>query len=318
MTSKNRRPTRRRKARAEAEPKGLPIQGDLLGEVDHGGADIDRGEVEVIPVVFVSDLADEAAEGKANATAETAPDLAETAFSGEVVTADADLPEEIMRDDVPSGGPGGGDVPDAAASEEDRVSTAIRVSREGRVQEAVLLFMEILDESPTHPQAQFGLGTLYDDLGRHELAIERFLAASEVDPDNAQVRASLGAAYGAVGRFEDADVELKRALRLEPESVEVRAKEGLLAFRKGLYADAEAGFRGVCKHDPDHGPAHFYRGEALNRLGRVDEALQVMERVIQLQPHNWRAYHTLGMLYDKKHERERAAEMYRRAQELNV
>ena len=130
-----------------------------------------------------------------------------------------------------------------------------------------------------------------------------------------------GPAWGpptAVGRFEDADAELKRALRLEPESVEVRAKEGLLAFRKGLYTDAEADFRGVCKHDPDHGPAHFYRGEALNRLGRVDEALQVMERVIELQPHNWRAYHTLGMLYDKKHERERAAEMYRWARELNV
>ncbi len=288
MTSRNRRSTRRRRAKAKAEPKGPPIQGDLLREVDHGGADIDRGEVEVIPVVFLSDLADEAAERKTDATAETAP------------------------------GPSADDVPDAAASEEDRLTTAISMAGEGRLQEAALLFMEILDESPTHPQAQFGLGTLYDDLGRHELAIERFLAASEVDPENAQVRASLGAAYGAVGRFEDADAELKQALRLEPESVEVRAKEGLLAFRKGLYADAEADFRGVCKHDPDHGPAHFYRGEALNRLGRVDEALQVMERVIELQPHNWRAYHTLGMLYDKKHERERAAEMYRRARELNV
>ena len=282
MTSKNRRPTRRRKAKAEVEPKGLPIQGDLLGEVDSGGADIDRGEVEVIPVVFVSDLSDEAVET------------------------------------VPSGGSGADDIPDAAASEEDRLSTAIRMANEGRVHEAALVFIEILDESPTHPQAHFGLGTLYDDLGRHELAIERFLAASEADPDNAHVRASLGAAYGAVGRFEDADLELKRALRLEPESVEVRAKEGLLAFRKGLYADAEAGLRGVCRHDPDHGPAHFYRGEALNRLGRVDEALQVMERVIEIQPHNWRAYHTLGMLFDKKYERERAAEMYRRARELNV
>jgi Flp pilus assembly protein TadD len=318
MTSRNCRSTRRRRAKAKAEPESLPIQGDLLREVDHGGADIDRGEVEVIPVVFVSDLADEAAERKTDATAETASDFGETAFSGGAVTADADLPEEIMPDAVLSGGPSADDVPNAAASEEDRLTTAIRMAGEGRLQEATLLFMEILDESPTHPQAQFGLGTLYDDLGRHELAIERFLVASEVDPENAQVRASLGAAYGAVGRFEDADAELKRALRLDPESMEVRAKEGLLAFRKGLYADAEADLRGVCKHDPDHGPAHFYRGEALNRLGRVDEAIQVMERVIELQPHNWRAYHTLGMLFDKNHERERAAEMYRRARELNV
>ena len=69
--------------------------------------------------------------------------------------------------------------------------------------------------------------------------------------------------------------------------------------------------------DPTHGPAHFYRGEALNRLGRVDEALETMERTIQLQPGNWRAYHTLGVLFDRKNDRERASEMYRHARELN-
>ena len=42
-----------------------------------------------------------------------------------------------------------------------------------------------------------------------------------------------------------------------------------------------------------------------------------MERAIELQPRNWRAYHTLGMLFDRKDELERAAEMYRQARELN-
>ena len=55
----------------------------------------------------------------------------------------------------------------------------------------------------------------------------------------------------------------------------------------------------------------------MNRLGRVDEAFEIMERTIQLQPRNWRAYHTLGMLLDRKGDLERASEMYRRARELN-
>jgi Flp pilus assembly protein TadD len=41
-----------------------------------------------------------------------------------------------------------------------------------------------------------------------------------------------------------------------------------------------------------------------------------MEQTIQLQPRNWRAYHTLGMLFDRKADRERASEMYRLAGEL--
>ena len=100
-------------------------------------------------------------------------------------------------------------------------------------------------------------------------------------------------------------------------NIQVRLGEAILAFRRGLYAAAEVQLKGICKQNPSHGPAHFYRGEALNRLGRVDEALDSMERAIQLQPRNWRAYHTLGILWDRKNDRERASEMYRQARELN-
>ena len=42
-----------------------------------------------------------------------------------------------------------------------------------------------------------------------------------------------------------------------------------------------------------------------------------MERAVELQPRNWRAYHTLGKLFDRKRDRERASEMYRQARVLN-
>jgi Flp pilus assembly protein TadD len=42
-----------------------------------------------------------------------------------------------------------------------------------------------------------------------------------------------------------------------------------------------------------------------------------MEHAVQLQPMNWRAYHTLGMLFDRKDDPVRAQEMYRQARELN-
>ncbi len=199
---------------------------------------------------------------------------------------------------------------------DERLAIAVHTAREGRMQEAARLYVEILSETPAYPEAQFRLGTLYDDLGRPELAIERFRAASALDPNNPRVRASLGAAYGAVGRFKAADTEVQLALSLDPTSLEVRAEQGLLAFRKGLNAAAEEVLRGVCKEDPRHAAAHFYLGEALNRLGRVAEAVEAMERVIELQPHNWRAYHTLGILFDRMYKPERAAEMHRRAGEL--
>jgi cytochrome c-type biogenesis protein CcmH/NrfG len=45
--------------------------------------------------------------------------------------------------------------------------------------------------------------------------------------------------------------------------------------------------------------------------------MQVLERAIVLQPHNAKAFYTLGHLYDRKHMGQDAAIMYRRARELS-
>ena len=173
------------------------------------------------------------------------------------------------------------------------LALAFQKLREGRGREAAELYHDIVKPAETP------------------------LVAQEVDPENVENLAHLATAYGALGRFGEADAVIEEALRLDPANVQVRVGEAILAFRKGLYGVAEVQLKGICKRNPSHGPAHFYRGEALNRLGRVDEALQTMERTIELQPRNWRAYPTLGMLFDRKDDPERASEMYRYARELN-
>jgi tetratricopeptide (TPR) repeat protein len=198
-----------------------------------------------------------------------------------------------------------------------RLARAFRKFREGRGREAVDIYRDIMGPSESPLLAHINRGLRHDEDGRHESAIEEFLAAEALDPENVENLAHLATAYGALSQFGEADLAINRAIRLDPLNVEVRVGEAILAFRKGLYAAAEVQLKAICMRDSSHGPAHFYRGEALNRLGRVDEALKVMERAVQLQPGNWRAYHTLGMLFDRKDDRERASEMYRRARELN-
>ena len=203
------------------------------------------------------------------------------------------------------------------AQEHNPLARAFRQLREGRGRETTSLYQDIVKPRQTPVMAHIGRGIRYDEDGHHELAIDEFLAAKELDPDNVEVLARLAAACGLLGRFAEADREIGKAIRLDPVNVQARVCEAILTFRKGLYSDAEEQLKGLCERNPSHGPAHFYRGEALNRLGRIEEALATMERTIQLQPRNWRAYHTLGMLFDRKDDRERASEMYRQARELN-
>jgi protein O-GlcNAc transferase len=197
------------------------------------------------------------------------------------------------------------------------LARAFRKLREGRGREAAALYRAIVEPRETPVMAHVNRGVRHDEHGRHELAIGEFLAAEQLAPEDVENLSHLATAYGALSRFVEADETMHKALSLDPGSVHVRVGEAILAFRKGLYNDAEVQLKGICEGHPSHGPAHFYRGEALNRLGRFDEALQTMERAVQLQPGNWRAYHTLGVLFDRKDDRERASEMYRHARELN-
>jgi Flp pilus assembly protein TadD len=71
----------------------------------------------------------------------------------------------------------------------------------------------------------------------------------------------------------------------------------------------------VAKLSPQSGPAHFYLGEALNKLDRLKEALEAYERASELEPGNWRALKGVGIVLDRMGRPADAAAFYRRARD---
>jgi Flp pilus assembly protein TadD len=194
---------------------------------------------------------------------------------------------------------------------------AEQAEAEGRVDDAIKAYQKVIRLAPADVTARNGLGVLLDRIGEHDQAVGHLRAAVQEAPENPEILINLGAALGAIGRFDDAEAELRTAMKLAPDNLDARANLGILYFRKGLYESADAELRSVCLRDGAHGPAHFYRGEALNRLGRYDEAIESLERAIELQPMNARAYYTLGILFDRKYLHDRAAAMFRKSREIN-
>ncbi len=196
-------------------------------------------------------------------------------------------------------------------------SEAKAETRAGRIEEAIRLYREIIAQNPAHVRARNNLGVLLDQIGDHEVALQHFNAAIELQPENSEILTNLGAALASQGRYDEAEAQLRRAARLDPGGVDVRANLGILYFRRGLYSQADLELKWVCEHDPKHGLAHFYRGEALNRMGRIDEALEMLERASHLHPDRPRVYYLMGILYDRKNLKQEAAIMYRKARELS-
>lgn len=196
------------------------------------------------------------------------------------------------------------------------LARAKELVQQGRADEAIELYMGILTVNPGNLKAHNNLGVLLDELRQYESALEHFAAAEQIAPENVEVLTNYAATLTSIARYDQADALLRRAQRLDAESVSVRAAIGILYFRRGLYAQSETELRWVCARDRDHGQAFYYRGEALNRLGRFDEARQAMERAKALLPNDPRPFYTLGHLYDRQHQAAEAAEMYRQARRL--
>jgi Flp pilus assembly protein TadD len=290
---------RRRDRAAEAtrslfgdEPEGAPEASQAPSE---------DASVEIAPVSIAS-IEAAAVELELN----TEPEV-EVVWEPEAANdADARVAMELGPVAVPAEAP----VPDRLAQARDLVAR-------GRVDDAIATYREILLDEPGNLKAYNNLGLLYEGLGRFEWALEQFEVARAIEPDNVAVLSNVGGALIGLGRFDDAERELRRAMKLDLESVDVRTNLGILFFRRGQYLQAENELRWVCERDADHVAAHIYRGEALNRLNKVDKAIEVLERAAALQPGNAKIYHTMGIVFDKKNMPTEAARMYRKVRELS-
>ncbi|MGD2046186.1 MAG: tetratricopeptide repeat protein [Gemmatimonadota bacterium] len=216
-----------------------------------------------------------------------------------------------------------------SAAAQDHAAAAVRPAGEplarardlvaqGRVHEAIELYLGILTVNPSNLKAHNNLGVLLDELKQFETALQHFEAAERLAPENVEVLANYASTLTSLARYDEAEELLQRAQRLDAEDVRARLGIGILYFRRGLYAEAEAELRWVLARKGEDGGAHYYRGEALNRLGRFDEAADELKRAIELIPDDPRPYYTLGHLHDRRHELEEAGEMYRRARRLQA
>jgi tetratricopeptide (TPR) repeat protein len=74
-------------------------------------------------------------------------------------------------------------------------------------------------------------------------------------------------------------------------------EEGVAAWRAGDYARAAEELQEVLTSQPDHAPTHFLLGQALEKLGRREEALGSLQRAQALDPQQAAYALALGRAY---------------------
>jgi Flp pilus assembly protein TadD len=83
------------------------------------------------------------------------------------------------------------------------------------------------------------------------------------------------------------------------------------AYQSGDFGSAETGYRQVLAENPDDIDSRMTLGVVLRRLGRLDDAIDVLEQTIAAAPQNFRAHANLGLALQTARRIDAAVKSYR-------
>lgn len=206
-----------------------------------------------------------------------------------------------------------------------RGNTLMALERYG---EAVEAFRRALELRPNDAEALNNVGNALAAAGEPDAAVDSYRAAAEASPQDAGIWANLGHALLARGRYGDAEAALRAALerapamlpsavslarllsetgrpgdavallqeqaRLHEADAKALCEVGQALIALEAYASAEALLRGVLARAPGDPDAMAGCAICLQHTGRFDEAAQLHQEVIAVQPDVGGAHYALS------------------------
>ncbi len=137
--------------------------------------------------------------------------------------------------------------------------------------------------------------------GRIDQAISLYLRGLAFNPSDASAYRCLGTAYKTRKQLDLAAACFRRAVELCPAFPEAWNNLGNTLAEQQDDAGAAACFERAFTVQPHFAGAHFNFANALGRLGRFDEAIAACRRATELSPRSAEFYNGLGMaLYDAR------------------
>ncbi|MEJ6951635.1 tetratricopeptide repeat protein [Natronospora cellulosivora (SeqCode)] len=173
---------------------------------------------------------------------------------------------------------------DKGAVIEDHVNLAILYKEAGKLDLALELYYQILEEDENRRSIYLNMGNIYIEQGKYQLAIDILNRGLEIDSTFLAIRTSLAEAY----------------------------------YRNENYEKAKEHFSVVINNNPNIYQAYFYLGEIYNLVeGNHEAAINYYQRAINYNRSYVRAYLALGNLHLQNDEYYRAMAQFMNALESN-
>jgi tetratricopeptide (TPR) repeat protein len=165
--------------------------------------------------------------------------------------------------------------------------------------------------------AHVKLGTVYQNQGTFDKAIEEFKKAIELDPNSMVAHSSLAYIYEDQNRLDEAITEFKELLRIQPNLPQIHVGLGFLYEKQGMLDDAISEMKKAIQIDPKYSVAMINLGIFYRKKGMLDEAIEQFKKLIEIQPDAAAFHGFLGNLYREKGDLTKAEDELKKALKID-
>ena len=198
---------------------------------------------------------------------------------------------------------------------DDLLSLASELADRGELQEAATAYRTYLTRHPEQVPARRKLASVLEQKGDLAGALGELGRAIDAQPDDVSLLCGRAAVQMAMQRYDQAELDLRRASKLDADSADVLFHLGMLLCKKARWREAIEPLQRVVELEPSKPQGHYYLGEAYNQTDQLNLALASYEETAKLQPTNYRALKGVGIVLDKLRRPAEAAAAYQRARD---
>jgi tetratricopeptide (TPR) repeat protein len=180
-----------------------------------------------------------------------------------------------------------------------------------RNEEALSYLDQAVKLNPKRPEPYLLLGLTYFQMKDYQQAKARLEDGIHQNPSNAELHFNLGTTYDKLDRFDEVVREMEQALELDPEHADALNYLGYsYADRSINVEEAVSLTQQAVKLKPHNGYYVDSLAWALYKVGRIEEALEMMQRAVALVPDDPVIYEHLGEIFLLREEHEKARDAW--------
>lgn len=182
----------------------------------------------------------------------------------------------------------------------------ILYSQQGQHEKGIQSVLKAIELNPIHPPFYNNLGLMYQKTGSYKNSIEVFKAATRLAADFAQPWFNMANSYKSLKETEAAKKYYKKTLKVAPNFAQAAYNLGNLLLEEGKAKSAQEWFEKAIKLVPDYAEAHNNLGSSFEVFGETQQAMEHFKKAAQLKPNFPDALKNISQNYSKQGEYQKA------------